>query len=387
MSLYMKINLFWLRMAKAFYWRYGRWHFRKNGIRFGKNLICDGVTILKIESGADVQIGDDCFFNSGRGINPLASNIKAEIAVRDGAFVKIGNNCGFSSPVINIRKGLTIGNHATVGARVTFLDSDSHSLNYRDRRDAEKDAENRNDAEIVVGDDVLIGVNAMILKGVHIGDRSIIGAGSVVTRDVPADCIAAGNPAKIIKELKYDKIETLETEHKTSIADDLHTKGIKIGGGKFNSKPIFKISKESYFELKDGYVFMKGKGEYGYRSCICTRPGTSLTIGRNCSFSSVIIDVRDEVEIGDDCIFDDGVVVLDSDCHAIDYQYRRDAIKDELYKINKKVKIGSNVSVGKGTLILKGVTIGDGVVIEPHSVVTKIIPPNSRVMGNPARIV
>ena len=58
---------------------------------------------------------------------------------------------------------------------------------------------NRIDKEIVIEDDVLIGMNSIILKGVHIGARSVIGAGSVVTKDIPADCIAAGNPAHVIK--------------------------------------------------------------------------------------------------------------------------------------------------------------------------------------------
>ena len=61
---------------------------------------------------------------------------------------------------------------------------------------------NRIDKEIVVNDDVLIGANSIILKGVHIGARSVVGAGSVVTKDVPSDCIVAGNPAKVIKGLK-----------------------------------------------------------------------------------------------------------------------------------------------------------------------------------------
>lgn len=56
---------------------------------------------------------------------------------------------------------------------------------------------NRNKG-IVIDDEVLIGMNIIILKGVHIGARSIIGAGSVVVKDIPCDCIAAGNPAKVI---------------------------------------------------------------------------------------------------------------------------------------------------------------------------------------------
>ena len=54
---------------------------------------------------------------------------------------------------------------------------------------------------IVIEDDVFIGVNCIILKGVTIGARSIIAAGSVVTKSIPADCIAGGNPAKVIRLL------------------------------------------------------------------------------------------------------------------------------------------------------------------------------------------
>lgn len=83
-----------------------------------------------------------------------------------------------------------------------LMDSDAHSLSYVDRRESVQDMKNRIDKEIVVNDDVLIGANSIILKGVHIGARSVVGAGSVVTKDVPSDCIVAGNPAKVIKGLK-----------------------------------------------------------------------------------------------------------------------------------------------------------------------------------------
>ena len=54
---------------------------------------------------------------------------------------------------------------------------------------------------IIINDDVLIGSSCIILKGVHIGAHSIIGAGSVVTKDIPENCIAAGNPCKVVKYL------------------------------------------------------------------------------------------------------------------------------------------------------------------------------------------
>lgn len=56
-------------------------------------------------------------------------------------------------------------------------------------------------APVTIEDDVFIGMNCVILKGVTIGARSIIAAGSVVTKSIPADCVAGGNPAKVIKRL------------------------------------------------------------------------------------------------------------------------------------------------------------------------------------------
>lgn len=54
----------------------------------------------------------------------------------------------------------------------------------------------------MIEDDVFIGMNTIVLKGVTIGARSVIGAGSVVVKSIPADCIAVGNPAKVIKRLE-----------------------------------------------------------------------------------------------------------------------------------------------------------------------------------------
>lgn len=190
------------RIESSFFWRYGRWQFKHCHIIYGKDLMVNGRMILDISPKAEVRIGDGCFFKSGRGINPLASNIKGVIKVHDNASVVIGNHCGFSSPVINIRHSLTMGDYVQVGAHVIFLDSDSHSLNYMDRRDADMDDRNKKSKAIVIGDDVLIGANSMVLKGVTIGSRSVIGAGSVVTRNIPDDVIAAGNPAKVIKILR-----------------------------------------------------------------------------------------------------------------------------------------------------------------------------------------
>lgn len=118
--------------------------------------------------------------------------------VESGATVTIGDNVGMSSTRLWIADSLTIGNHVKVGAGVLIIDTDTHPIDYRLRRVTNDGTRH---APISIGDDVWIGAQSIILKGVTIGPRSIIGAGSVVTRDIPADCIAAGNPARVIRQI------------------------------------------------------------------------------------------------------------------------------------------------------------------------------------------
>lgn len=146
------------------------------------------------------MIGDDFTFFSSGNLNPLSPERKGAIFAEGDAIIKIGNTVGMSSTVLWAKVGITIGDRVTVGANTVILDSDCHSLNHLDRW-TENDMKNCKCKPIVIEDDVLIGTGSYILKGVHIGARSIIGAGSVVTSNIPADSIAAGNPARVIRKI------------------------------------------------------------------------------------------------------------------------------------------------------------------------------------------
>ena len=86
-----------------------------------------------------------------------------------------------------------------IGGGCTIVDTDFHSLNPLDWFTFKDDA-NRVSKEVVIGDNVFIGMKTIILKGVHVGNNVVIGAGSVVTKDIPDNEIWAGNPARFIKK-------------------------------------------------------------------------------------------------------------------------------------------------------------------------------------------
>jgi maltose O-acetyltransferase len=93
--------------------------------------------------------------------------------------------------------GITIGPRALLGSRVCIYDSDFHELD-PSRRIGGTPAM----AAVQLDANVFIGDRVVILKGVHIGADSVVGAGSVVTGSIPAGVIAAGNPARVIRELQ-----------------------------------------------------------------------------------------------------------------------------------------------------------------------------------------
>ena len=87
-----------------------------------------------------------------------------------------------------------VGDWCKIGPRVMIMDSDAHELSKGHEGPGKS-------APVVIEDDVWIGAAAMILKGVRIGKHSVVAAGAVVTRDVPASVLVAGNPARLVREL------------------------------------------------------------------------------------------------------------------------------------------------------------------------------------------
>jgi len=129
--------------------------------------------------------------------NLIGINRRTIIATHsDDAEIIIGDNCGFSAVVIGAKESIRIGNDVMTGANVLITDFDWHALNPGDRKHGVPESR-----PIVIEDNVFIGYASTVLKGVTIGKNSVIGANSVVARDIPANVIAAGNPCKVIKPL------------------------------------------------------------------------------------------------------------------------------------------------------------------------------------------
>lgn len=143
-------------------------------------------------------LGKDVIFNSSLTSNPVGIFKPCTIFVQKSGELQIGSKSGFSGVSIHCANKITIGQYVNCGGNVCIWDSDFHPLHYEDRR--VDDISKINSAPISIGDDVFIGANAIILKGVNIGARAIIGAGSVVTKNIPADEIWAGNPIRFIKK-------------------------------------------------------------------------------------------------------------------------------------------------------------------------------------------
>jgi acetyltransferase-like isoleucine patch superfamily enzyme len=131
-----------------------------------------------------------------------------------------------------------------------------------------------------------------------------------------------------------------------------------------------------------------GKLEMGERNILCRNfdielKGLLLMGSRNYLNKNVKIVCFERIEIGDDCVIADSVHIYDHDHRHDDLQK---PIRDQGY-ITKPVKIGNNVWICAKATILKGITIGDGAIIGANAVVTKDVPANAIVAGNPAHIV
>ncbi len=166
---------------------------------FGKKIKIDGKVFVRSQLPHTIKIGNNFTLNSRPGSNLVGVTNYASFQSLGKGTITIGNNCGFTSTVLSARTSITIGDNVKIGGNSRIYDHDYHSLNYSERRNSIEDSKGCKTASVEIGDDVFIGANSTILKGVKIGARSIIGTGSVVSlKDIPEDSIVAGNPAKLI---------------------------------------------------------------------------------------------------------------------------------------------------------------------------------------------
>ena len=140
------------------------------------------------------MIGSKCRFRSAFRSNFIGMNRPCGISTHSKeALIRIGDSCGFSATSIGAHQSIVIGNYVFCGANTVITDFDWHV----NRKFLQKEA--MESAPVTIEDNVWLGMNCVVLKGVHIGANTILGANSVVTHSLPENIIAAGCPARVIK--------------------------------------------------------------------------------------------------------------------------------------------------------------------------------------------
>jgi serine acetyltransferase len=132
----------------------------------------------------------------GEGVTLLGNLVPIEFTSRKDACISIGDhtfiNYGLS---ISAHTSVDVGRHCLLGHYLNIQDTDNSVVEQSEMERSSKTA-------VTIGDHVWIGAHVIILPGVSIGQHAAVGAGSVVTRDIPAYCLAVGNPARVVRQFK-----------------------------------------------------------------------------------------------------------------------------------------------------------------------------------------
>jgi acetyltransferase-like isoleucine patch superfamily enzyme len=171
-------------------------------VEFGEGFYCESAQVfkkLRSKQPSAVVFGNHVSVYAG-----------CSFAVGNDGVCTVGDFTLLNGAIVMAEERIDIGSHCLISWGVGFADSDFHPLEPAQRLiDAQalapffKDRPPRpklKTAPVKIGDNVWIGMNAVVLKGVTIGDNSVVAAGAVVTKSVPANVIVAGNPAEIVKK-------------------------------------------------------------------------------------------------------------------------------------------------------------------------------------------
>lgn len=173
-------------------------------VRSGALVLANSSSVLAqrilYKTGCRVEIG-------------ASSSISCSIVFdRIDASIRIGSRTFIGDSSLVAASGIDVGDDVLISWGCTIVDHNSHSTRFSERREDvmawmsdKKDWTHVKIQPVIIGNKAWVGFGANILKGVHIGEGAIIGAGSVVTKNVPAWTVVGGNPARVIRVLKDDE--------------------------------------------------------------------------------------------------------------------------------------------------------------------------------------
>jgi len=183
---------------KSIFDLYSKVYCARHGVTFDSRKVrFIGHVKLHFSSSSTVVFGDEFVCYSG--VDWGMDNTEySKISVWDNATLSFGYKSGITNTTIHCSQSIVIGDYVNIGAGCMIFDTDYHSTYWRDREDREIDIQKGKRRPIRIGNYVFIGAKSIITKGVTIGDKSIVSAGSVVVRDIPSGEIWGGNPARFI---------------------------------------------------------------------------------------------------------------------------------------------------------------------------------------------
>ena len=166
------------------------------GVKVGGKTAFRGWARFFCRNGSVIQIGKNCRMNYSSFSNHIGLNHRCIVSTMEpDAKLTIGDNVGMSSSTITCFKRIDIGNNVRIGANCVIADGDFHM----------DDPRVGPAKPVKICDGVWLGYGVIVMKGVTIGENSVIGMNSIVTRDIPANVVATGSPAIVIKQLNQNE--------------------------------------------------------------------------------------------------------------------------------------------------------------------------------------
>lgn len=172
---------------------------RLNHVKSAKDVRIYGPLRISNAEGGTIEIGRKSIVNSSWYSNKSGGGQNRTSLITEGTGkIIIGNNCGISNSTIYSKVSIVMEDNVMIGVNCVIYDTDFHSVDVQNRLNGNRNVKTK---PVVIKNGAWIGGHCTILKGVTIGRNSVIGAGSVVTHDVPDSEVWAGNPARFLKRI------------------------------------------------------------------------------------------------------------------------------------------------------------------------------------------